>query len=106
MDGAQLDLVINVLLRLVQSLVTDYQFASREMIVNNSRSLGMILTFSSLAGMVIGSFSSLIEQNLALQEYKIILKRFFDFEENKVGQTETQTPGFYAKVFLPQLDIK
>ncbi len=62
-------------------------FASREMIVNGSMSLGMIITFSTLAGMVIGSFSSLISQNLDLQEYKIILNRFFDFEENKVSQT-------------------
>jgi len=65
-------------------------FASREMIVHNNLSLGMILTFSSLAGMVIGSFGSLIDQNLDLQEYKVILKRFFDFEENKVQKTEDQ----------------
>ena len=69
-------------------------FASREMIVNNSLSLGMILTFSSLAGMVIGSFGSLIDQNLDLQEYKVILKRFFDFEEHKVEKTEEQDAPF------------
>ena len=62
-------------------------FASREMILHNSLSLGMIITFSSLAGMVIGSFSSLIAQNLDLQEYKVILNRFFDFEEHKVEQS-------------------
>ncbi len=61
-------------------------YASREMILHNTLSLGMIITFSSLAGMVIGSFSSLIAQNLDLQEYKVILKRFFDFEEHKVEQ--------------------
>jgi len=61
-------------------------FASREMIVHNNLSLGMIITFSSLAAMVIGSFSSLIAQNLDLQEYKVILNRFFDFEEHKIPQ--------------------
>ncbi len=56
---------------------------SREMILYNTMTLGMIITFLALSGKIFSAFSSLLNSNLALQEHKVILKRFFDFDENK-----------------------
>ena len=56
---------------------------SREMIVNNSISLGMIITFLALSNKIFSAFGNLLDKNLSIQENKVILNRFFEFDENK-----------------------
>ena len=56
---------------------------SREMILYNSISLGMIITFLALSNKIFSAFSNLLDKNLSIQENKVILNRFFDFDENK-----------------------
>lgn len=57
---------------------------SREMIMFNTLTLGMIITFLSMSGKIFSAFGSLLSKNLSLQEHKVILKRFFDFDEFKI----------------------
>ena len=61
-------------------------FTSREMILHNTLTLGMILTFITLSSKIFGAFGSLLDKNLSLQEHKVILNRFFDFEEKKAPE--------------------
>jgi len=61
---------------------------SRQMILYNTISLGMIITFVALSGKIFRAFSSLLDANLSLQTHQIILKRFFDFAEPKKGNFE------------------
>lgn len=64
-------------------------YASKEMILANSISLGMILTFTSLSGKVFAAFEDILEKNLELQEYKVVLQRFFDFEETHFAKNKS-----------------
>lgn len=56
---------------------------AREMILFNSITLGMIITFLALSGKIFGAFENLLNKNLSLQEHKVILNRFFEFDEKK-----------------------
>ncbi len=69
------------------SSLTLLVLTSRQMIVHNSISLGMIITFLALSGKIFRAFGSLLDKNLSLQEHKVILNRFFDFDENKSVST-------------------
>ncbi|MEQ9290477.1 MAG: ABC transporter transmembrane domain-containing protein [Cyclobacteriaceae bacterium] len=44
-------------------------------------SVGQIITYIALSGRIFSSLSSLLSENLALQEHLIILKRYFDFNQ-------------------------
>ena len=67
------------------SILAIILFTSREMILYNTLSLGMILTFITLSSKIFSAFGSLLDKNLSLQEHKVILNRFFDFEEKKTA---------------------
>jgi len=54
---------------------------AREMIVNNSITLGMIITFLVLSSKIFKAFTKLLDKNLVIQEHKVILKRFLSFDE-------------------------
>lgn len=60
-------------------------FLSRSAIIDKSMSVGQIITFIALSYQVFSSVSGVLDQNLDLQENKIILDRYFDFSktENK-----------------------
>ena len=58
-------------------------FTSRELILHNTLTLGMIITFLALSSKIFSAFSSLLDRNLSLQEHKVILNRYFDFDEHK-----------------------
>ncbi|HHH50017.1 MAG TPA: hypothetical protein ENK52_03455, partial [Saprospiraceae bacterium] len=74
---------------------------SREMILYQSITLGMIITFVALSGKIFRAFRSLLDYNLALQEHAVILRRFFDFEEmqNKVITNSTGQQKLNKLVF-------
>jgi len=61
---------------------------AREMIVFNAITLGMIITFLALANKIFKAFSNLLDKNLMIQEHKVILGRFFEFNENKYTESE------------------
>ncbi len=63
---------------------------SRELILYNSISLGMIITFVALSKKIFNAFSKLLNANLSLQEHKVILQRFFDFNENKTQKRDNE----------------
>lgn len=69
--------------------------AARQMILFNEFTLGMIITFVALSSKIFGAFESLLERNLQLQEFKVILQRFFDFQEK-----ETATDSQFANAKL------
>lgn len=71
------------LVTMMASLALLY-LTSQQMIVYNTISLGMIMTFLALSGKIFGAFSSLLDKNLVIQENKVILNRFFDFDEHKI----------------------
>ncbi len=69
---------------LITSLATLFiiVLASREMILFNTISLGMIITFVALSKKIFRAFQSLLDYNISLQEHEVILRRFFDFRQN------------------------
>ncbi len=67
--------------------------ASREMMLDHRLSLGMIITFLGLSSRIFGSFQTLLEENLHLQENAVILRRFFDFDEKTVDGGRATADG-------------
>jgi len=61
---------------------------SREMIEFNTITLGMIITFLALSNRIFSAFSNLLDKNLTIQEHKVILNRFFEFNEKKSSNDE------------------
>lgn len=56
---------------------------ARGAIVFNSISTGQIITFLALSRQVFHSLSSLLDENLDVQENEVILNRYFDFGKHK-----------------------
>jgi len=54
---------------------------SRELILYQTISLGMIITFVAMSKKIFKAFSRLLNANLSLQEHRVILKRVFNFNE-------------------------
>ncbi len=75
-------------------------FLSQNAINYKTLSIGQIITFLILSGQVFGSVSSILDENLDLQENAIILNRYFDFGK---GETKEQ-PAFHAKIKSFELD--
>lgn len=63
---------------------------AREMIVFNTITLGMIITFLALSNKIFKAFGKLLEKNLVIQEHKVILKRFLSFDESSYGITQNE----------------
>ena len=59
---------------------------SKEAIESQTITLGQIITFLALSSKIFGSLSSILSENLQLQENLVILKRFFDFNEKEKVQ--------------------
>lgn len=69
-------------------------FLSQNAIVSKSLSVGQIITFLILSGQVFSSVSSILDENLDLQENAIILDRYFNF-----GATEARLqPALHSKI--------
>ena len=75
-------------------------FLSHNAIVYKTLSIGQIITFLILSGQVFSSVSSILDENLDLQENGIILDRYFNF-----GETETKLPtAVHSKIKSFKLD--
>jgi ATP-binding cassette, subfamily B, bacterial HlyB/CyaB len=65
-------------------------FLSQNAITAKNISVGQIITFLALSRQVFASVSSILDENLDLQENSIILHRYFDFSEaNKIEATSS-----------------
>ena len=64
---------------------------SKEAIEDQTVTIGQIITFIALSSRIFGSLSSILNENLELQENLVILKRFFDFNEKEVISTTEET---------------
>lgn len=53
----------------------------REIIVDNTMTVGQMITFTALSSRIFSSLSSLLSENINIQENTVILKRYLDFEE-------------------------
>lgn len=85
--GKMLDLASTTavnLISLVFGLVI-LMLCSRRMMVDHTLTLGQLLTFTALSVKIFGSLSTLLDENLSLQENLVILKRYFDFGQAEAG---------------------
>ena len=81
-------------------------FTSREMLIYSSISLGMIITFITLSSKIFNAFGRLLDENLYLQEHKVILNRFFDFDENKTGDPASLSSDKIQQFDFESLTLK
>jgi ATP-binding cassette, subfamily B, bacterial HlyB/CyaB len=71
-------------------------FLSQNAITAKNISVGQIITFLALSRQVFASVSSILDENLDLQENSIILHRYFDFSEaNKI---EVASANVHSKI--------
>ncbi|ATB37467.1 hypothetical protein CYFUS_002889 [Cystobacter fuscus] len=59
---------------------------ARGLIANQAVTLGQLLTFIALSARIFSSFTTLLEENLSLQENLVILRRYFDFGEGAASR--------------------
>ncbi len=65
---------------------------ARRMMVDHAMSLGQLLTFVALSMKIFSSLSTLLDENLSLQENLVILKRYFDFGQTTVSGSAHAEP--------------
>ena len=63
---------------------------SHQAVDSKSISLGLLVTFLALSTKIFGVFKSILNDNLTIQENLIILKRFFDFQDDQTLVKKTQ----------------
>jgi subfamily B ATP-binding cassette protein HlyB/CyaB len=63
---------------------------SRKLMIDETISLGQLLTFLALSTKILSSLKKLLEENLELQENLVIIKRYFDFEEESFLRFDKQ----------------
>ncbi len=56
-------------------------FLARDFIYNQTLSFGQLITFIMLSERIFSTLGRILEENLALQENEVILRRYFDFYE-------------------------
>ena len=57
---------------------------ARRLVTDQSMTLGQLLTFLALSAKILSSLTSLLEENLELQEHLVILRRYFDFDQQRL----------------------
>jgi len=78
---------------------------SKDAIENQSITLGQIITFLALTSTIFGALSGILNENLALQENLVILKRYFDFNE-KADQGLTPEQNLLNEVSIKTVEFK
>jgi ATP-binding cassette, subfamily B, bacterial HlyB/CyaB len=71
-------------------------FLSHNAITAKNISVGQIITFLALSRQVFASVSSILDENLDLQENSIILHRYFDF--NEANKIEPASANIHSKI--------
>lgn len=77
---------------------------SRELILYQTISLGMIITFVAMSKKIFKAFSRLLDANLSLQEHRVILKRVFSFNE-ALSETVPPTANLIQRFKFRQLSL-
>jgi ATP-binding cassette, subfamily B, bacterial HlyB/CyaB len=81
--------------------------SSRALISFQAMTIGQIITCITLSGKIFSALHSLLEENLALQEHQVILKRFFDFEDShKSVQSSTSSVPPLQPVSVNQITLR
>ncbi|MEZ5039344.1 MAG: ATP-binding cassette domain-containing protein [Saprospiraceae bacterium] len=80
--------------------------ASREMILHNAITLGMIITFIALSKKIFSAFSALLDYNLSLQENQVILHRFFDFKDPEIKPIQLAAVNQIQQFNLERLQLQ
>lgn len=93
-----LNKVIVALIIIVSSIILMY-YITNDAIVNQLITLGQIVTFISLSGRIFSSLKGILDENLTLQENEVILKRFLDFDEEKLTNNEEGIKDFNIEKF-------
>ena len=81
--------VVNVII--LAATISIIVLLSRNAIIFQSITTGQIITFIALSRQVFSSISSLLEENLDLQENEIILNRYFGFSHAENQQQQLQS---------------
>lgn len=58
-------------------------FLARQTILDQTLTFGQLITFIMLSERIFGTLSRILEENLSLQENEVILRRYFDFNEQE-----------------------
>jgi subfamily B ATP-binding cassette protein HlyB/CyaB len=97
--------VVNI--TILAATITIIVLLSRNSILYQSISIGQIITFIALSRQVFSSISSLLEENMDLQENEIILNRYFSFShpDNEVKQIQAATKPISAFT-IEQIEFK
>ena len=74
---------------------------ARNAITHQNITMGQIITFIAFSAQVFGSVSSILDENLEIQENQIILARYFDFS-SKEGNAEA--PALHKKIVNMGID--
>lgn len=61
-------------------------FLARQTILDQTLTFGQLITFIMLSERIFGTLSRILEENLSLQENEVILRRYFDFNEQELQQ--------------------
>lgn len=93
-----LNKVIVALIIIVSSIILMY-YITNDAIVNQLITLGQIVTFISLSSRIFSSLKGILDENLTLQENEVILKRFLDFDEEKLTNNEEGIKDFTIEKF-------
>ena len=93
-----LNKVVVAIIIIVFSIILMY-YITNDAIVNQLITLGQIVTFISLSGRIFSSLKGILDENLTLQENEVILKRFLDFDEEKLINNEQGVKDFTIEKF-------
>ena len=90
--------VVVALIIIVSSIIILY-YITNDAMINQLITLGQIVTFISLSGRIFSSLKGILDENLTLQENEVILKRFLDFDEEKLASNEHGIKEFNIEKF-------
>ena len=90
--------VVVALIIICSTVIILYNITN-DAIVNQLISLGQIITFISLSSRIFSSLKGILDENLTLQENEVILKRFLDFDEEKLTTNEQGIKEFNIDKF-------
>ncbi len=81
-------------------------FLSQKAMIDKSISVGQIITFIALSYQVFESVSGVLDQNLDLQENKIILDRYFDFGKEEAKNEAVSVHNKIQTFDLERVEFK
>ena len=106
--GKMLDLMSTTVVSLISlafSLVI-LALCARRMMGDHALSLGQLLTFVALSSKIFSSLSTLLDENLSLQENLVILRRYFDFGQGAAPRAAAADPDDPRVISLEAREVR